>query len=114
MAAADIAFESHGLTHAILTAVSEERVESELRQSLDKLRQRGHARNRLLAYPGGAWSPAVARMAARANYRAAFTTCRAFVDRHCAHLQLPRLSLHEDVSSSRGEFLRLVPGSGLQ
>jgi hypothetical protein len=106
MAAAGIVFGTHGLAHATLTGVSQGRVEIELRGVLVKLRQRGHARNGLLAYLGRTSSRDVVCIALRAGCCAAFTTCCGLVDRDSGPLQLP----HRDISSSSGEFLQLVPG----
>jgi peptidoglycan/xylan/chitin deacetylase (PgdA/CDA1 family) len=113
MARAGIDFESHGMTHAILTALDAEKAAWELREARERLRERGHGRHALLAYPSGQWDDGTVALARDAGYLGAVTTRRAVARSDSSPLALPRLGLHEDVSASRAEFLRLVPGSGL-
>jgi peptidoglycan/xylan/chitin deacetylase (PgdA/CDA1 family) len=110
MARAGIDFEVHGATHAILPGLSRERVTSELSAAASALRERGLARHSLLAYPSGAHDSQVANVASACGYRAAFTTRRGLLSAECSHLTLPRVLLHEDVSSSAAEFFFRVPG----
>src|SRR4029453_14244248 len=49
--------EAHGATHAILTGVARYEAERELRSALGRLREQGHGRHGLLAYPSGAHDP---------------------------------------------------------
>jgi peptidoglycan/xylan/chitin deacetylase (PgdA/CDA1 family) len=113
MARAGIDFESHAASHALLPALAREEAARELAESLHALRERGHARHALLAYPNGSHDPCVRSLARAAGYRAAFTTERGLASFGADSFALPRLGLHQDVSASRAEFHRLVPGSGL-
>jgi len=113
MARAGIDFESHGTSHAILTAIDPEEAARELREARERLRERGHGRHALLAYPSGAWNAETLALARDAGYAGAVTTQRGLADADTPALALPRLGLHEDVSGSRAEFLRMVPGSGI-
>jgi peptidoglycan/xylan/chitin deacetylase (PgdA/CDA1 family) len=113
MAAAGIDFESHAASHALLPALSRDEAARELAESLHALRERGHARHALLAYPNGSHDPCVRSLARAAGYRAAFTTERGLVAFNADPFALPRLGLHEDISASRAEFHRVIPGSGL-
>ena len=110
LAAAGVDVESHGATHAILTGLPAEDVERELRVSRDALRERGHGRHDLLVYPSGAYDGRVQCSARESGYRAAFTTERGLLNAATDRLALPRLSVHEDVASTRAEFLFRVPG----
>lgn len=106
-----VAIESHGASHAILTGVSRARAKDELARSLAALRARGHARLGLFAYPSGAFDGEVVELAREVGYRAAFTTQIGLASRGEDRLRLPRVAVHEDISRSRAEFLRFVPGT---
>ena len=111
MAPEGIDFESHGATHAILPGLGEDETLRELTISRQTLRERGLGRQRLFAYPSGAWNAAAKRAAKESGYRAAFVVRRGTVCSASDPMELPRLGLHEDISSSRSEFHRVVPGS---
>ena len=114
LAESGIEIESHAASHAILTGVTREVAASELARSLATLRLRGHARHALLAYPSGGFDAGVVELAREAGYRAAFTTqvglTNATDDPHAR----PRIAVHEDISRTRAEFLRWVPGPALR
>lgn len=110
MAGSGIEFESHGASHAILTGLPDEAVLGELTRAREALRARGLGRAGLLAYPSGAVDERVRRLAGEVGYRAAVTTQRGVARPAHDRLLLPRIGLHEDVSGSRAEFHRLVPG----
>ena len=110
LAQAGVDIEAHGATHAILTRVPPADAERELRSPRDRLRERGHGRHGLLAYPSGAHDEGVRRLAASAGYTAAFTAQPGLASAADDRLSLPRLGLHDDVSRTRVEFLRAVPG----
>lgn len=110
LARAGIEIEAHGATHAILTGVSPKEAERELRSARDRLRERDLGHRGLLAYPSGAHDERVRRLACGAGYRAAFTTEPGLANPADDPFALPRLGLHDDVSRTRVEFLRVVPG----
>jgi len=114
MAAAGVDFESHGASHALLPGLARDEAARELGESLRALRERGHGRRGLLAYPNGSQDPCVRALARAAGYRAALTTERGLAAFGADPFALPRLGLHEDISASRAEFHRVVPGSGLR
>ncbi|MFO0687460.1 MAG: polysaccharide deacetylase family protein [Myxococcota bacterium] len=111
LAEAGVEIESHGASHAILTSVSGAVAKDELARSLATLRARGHARHGLLAYPSGAFDGEVVELARAAGYRAAFTTRVGLASRCADPLVQPRVAVHEDISGTRAEFLRFVPGA---
>jgi peptidoglycan/xylan/chitin deacetylase (PgdA/CDA1 family) len=111
MASEGIDFESHGATHAILSGLGGDETLRELTVSRQALCERGLGRQRLFAYPSGAWSDATKRAAQESGYRAAFVVRRGTVCSAGDPMELARLGLHEDISSSRSEFHRVVPGS---
>jgi peptidoglycan/xylan/chitin deacetylase (PgdA/CDA1 family) len=111
LARAGVEIEAHGATHAILTGVSRDEAERELRSARNRLLERDHGRRSLLAYPSGAHDEAVRRIALGAGYRAAVTTEPGLAHAACDPMALPRVALHDDVSRTHVEFLRLVPGT---
>jgi peptidoglycan/xylan/chitin deacetylase (PgdA/CDA1 family) len=103
-------FESHGATHAILTYVDSEQVEQELKNSLATLVERGHGRQRLLAYPAGLGDSRVGALAREAGYRAAFSGRPGLASMGRDPWAIPRVGVHSGVSGSRGEFRRVLGG----
>lgn len=110
LADAGIEIEVHGASHAILTGLGPDGVRDELSRSLADLRSKGHARHGLLAYPSGAYSPEVVGIARELGYRAAVTTEPGLASADRDPLMLPRVGIHDDISRTRSEFLRFVPG----
>jgi len=108
LAHAGIDIEAHGATHAILTGVSRDEAERELRSARERLRERAHGRRGLLAYPSGAHDEVVRRLARGAGYTAAFTTEPGLARATDDPMALPRLGVHDDVSRTRVEFLHKV------
>ncbi len=114
LAEAGIDIESHAASHAILTRVSREIAAGELARSLAILKRHGHARHALLAYPSGGFDASIVELAREAGYRAAFTTQIGLTSAADDPLSRPRVAVHEDISSTRVEFLRWVPGPARQ
>ncbi|MGH7822007.1 MAG: polysaccharide deacetylase family protein [Candidatus Binatia bacterium] len=110
VARAGIDIEAHGASHAILTLAPPAEAERELRSARERLRERGHGRHALLAYPSGAYDEAVKQLARGAGYSAAFTTQTGLASSTSDAMAIPRIGLHDDVSRTRLEFLRTVPG----
>jgi peptidoglycan/xylan/chitin deacetylase (PgdA/CDA1 family) len=111
LAARDVDIEAHGASHAILTGLTVERASHELQSALRDLRERGHARHKLFAYPSGAFDSDVVRLAREAGYHAAFTTQVGLASAASDPLCQPRVAVHDDISRTRAEFFRWIPGS---
>ncbi len=105
LARSGIEIEAHGASHAILTKLPPAEAERELRSALVRLREAGHGRRGLLAYPSGAHDEGVRRLARAAGYAAAFTTEPSLASTVSDPFALPRLGVHDDVSRTRVEFL---------
>lgn len=102
--------EAHGASHAILTGLPRSEVRRELGSALRALRARGHGRHALFAYPSGSFDEDIVRLASEAGYAGAVTTQTGLVTCGSDPLALPRIGLHDDVSRTKMEFLRWVPG----
>jgi len=111
MASDGVDVESHGATHAMLTGLCADDLERELGSAREKLRERGHSRHGLLAYPFGSWDRRVAEATAGLGYRAGFTGVPGLASSSEEAMALPRLAVHDDVSRTRAEFLFRIPGS---
>ena len=104
--------ESHGATHAILTVLADDAVRAELRTARERLRERGHGRHGLFAYPSGAHDDRVVRIARELGHRAAVTVERGLAAAAGDPLRIPRVGLHDDISRTRAEFLwKAVPAA---
>ena len=66
-----VQFESHGLTHRVLTGLDRREVEAELRKSKEALESKGYP-VKYFAYPKGYFNPAIKEAARVAGYEAAF------------------------------------------
>ena len=102
--------ESHGVSHAILTGLPMDEVRRELEHALVALRERGLGRHGLFAYPSGGFDAGIAKLAKDVGYRVAVTTQPGLVSAATNPMTLPRIGIHQDISSTRAEFLRWVPG----
>lgn len=111
LASRGVDIEAHGVSHAILTRTTREEARRELQESLGVLRDRGHGRHALFAYPSGGFDAEIVRLAREVGYVGAVTTELGLATGACDPLRLPRLALHDDVTSTRREFLRWVPGA---
>jgi len=111
LARAGIDIEAHGATHAILAGLPASEIERELRSALEALREHGHGRHQLLAYPNGSHDALVRRVARELGYRAAVTTESGLAHLRSDPMAIPRVALHDDVSRTRVEFLHRVPGA---
>jgi peptidoglycan/xylan/chitin deacetylase (PgdA/CDA1 family) len=110
MAAAGIEFESHGSSHAILTGVDLAAAEAELRDSRSALLERGLGGSGVFAYPSGAFDASLQRIVHECGYRAAVTTERGLAHRLDPPTAYPRIGIHDDISRTKAEFHRRVPG----
>jgi peptidoglycan/xylan/chitin deacetylase (PgdA/CDA1 family) len=110
MAAAGIALEAHGATHALLTGLPDDAVAQELRDCKQALLERGYGQGALLAYPNGSHNARARELAREAGFRAAVTVERGIATSSCDPFALPRVMPHENVSCTRAGFHRIVPG----
>jgi peptidoglycan/xylan/chitin deacetylase (PgdA/CDA1 family)/GT2 family glycosyltransferase len=99
VAAAGIEVGSHSRTHRRLPEVPAEQLEEEVRGSADELEALGLPRPRVLAYPYGEWSPAVAREVHEAGYEAAFAINPGIAGRLSNRFALPRIEVFDDDTS---------------
>lgn len=105
---------SHTVTHQILTRVSGERLQYELRESRSRLESMLERRVDLLGYPNGDHNRAVQKEAARAGYRCAVSADYGLNDGRSNPLALKRIHTERDMAqfvkntSGFDEFRRLL------
>jgi peptidoglycan/xylan/chitin deacetylase (PgdA/CDA1 family) len=93
MVEAGVEVGSHGLTHAHFDRLGAEELREELFESRRRIADR-YGACRLLAYPFGHWSPAVADAAADAGYEFAFTMPRGG-QWHATRFSIPRIPVDQ-------------------
>lgn len=90
--------EAHTMTHPDLTLIGPRSVRWQLAESRRELQTQLHRSVRVLAYPYGAYSPAVVTAVSRAGYLAAFTTQQGWVETSAHLLTEPRVYVDLDDS----------------
>lgn len=110
MARNGISFESHSVTHAILTRESAEDVETEIRDSLRELRERQVNSVPVFCYPNGDYSAEISDQVRSAGYRGAVCAESGRETRTPRNLfALRRVGIHNDVCQTVPLFaLRLA------
>jgi hypothetical protein len=105
-----ISFGSHTHNHAILTNVSSDTVDEELRVSMDELCSRGVADRDSIpfCYPSGKYNDDVRAAVKRCGYRVAVSTKHGWVTTDSDRFALPRIGMHQDMSSTRALFLSRI------
>ena len=100
-----IDFGSHGVNHELLTEISYDDAERELRESAEAIAVRLNSGMLTLAYPNGNHNEAVRKQALTLGYRCAVTVKRGAVYSSSDLMSLPRINIHENVSKGlTGEF----------
>jgi peptidoglycan/xylan/chitin deacetylase (PgdA/CDA1 family) len=104
MAAADIAFGSHTVTHAILPHLSPSEIERELIESKATLENLLGSPVDMLAYPDGQYFRKVVEYAHVAGYRIAFTTLSRWLSLYDDRMCLPRMDIGYDYTPEQIGF----------
>jgi peptidoglycan/xylan/chitin deacetylase (PgdA/CDA1 family) len=110
MAADGISFGGHGVTHRLLTTLTLQEAEAEVRDAYAALERElpGHAIS--FCYPNGNWNQAVADAVANAGFRVAFSTERGSAGPDSHRYAVRRINMHEDVTRSVPLFLARLAG----
>jgi peptidoglycan/xylan/chitin deacetylase (PgdA/CDA1 family) len=105
-----IAFGAHGVEHLLLTHISEDEAECEIRTSGQVVANRVGPRVLTFSYPNGYHTPAIVNRVKAAGYRLAFITTRGFVTCDDDPFTLRRLNVHEGVTATTPMFLARIVG----
>jgi len=110
MALSSFEIGSHGVTHMILTQVSREAAERELRESKRSIEEQIERPIGGLSYPNGDRSEALEALVRAAGYRYACTTEPGYVGSRDNPFQLRRISVHDDITFSTAMFACHIAG----
>ncbi len=105
-----IQFGGHGAEHLLLTQVSDEAAEQEIRAAKTVIDEKLNERVLTFSYPNGYLTPAIAAKVRACGYRLAFITKRGFVSCDDDPFTVKRLNVHESVTRSTPMFLARVVG----
>lgn len=108
MGADGVVFGGHGAEHRILTELSADAVDDEVRACAARLTACGVGGLRAFSYPNGAWTPAIAESVKQGGYSVAFTTKPGFVRLGDDAFSVRRINIHEDAASSEPLFLTRI------
>ena len=105
-----VAFGAHGVEHLLLSKVSPEEAEHEIRESWTVVDARLKPAVKTFSYPNGYTTPDVVGRVKAAGYRLAFVTRWGFVSPASDPLTLPRRNVHEGGTASGPMFLARLMG----
>lgn len=94
LAASGIVIGSHGATHRPVTSLEPSELETELRESAERIASLGLPGPTVFAYPHGSWSDEAAAAVREAGYAAAFTVSPGVVRRTENRYALPRIEAY--------------------
>jgi peptidoglycan/xylan/chitin deacetylase (PgdA/CDA1 family) len=103
-----ISFGSHTANHVILDQVSLQMAEEEIISSYKEIESRLGTFSRLFAYPNGNHSKDIQDILKRNDFSGAVTTRRGWVNGNVGLFAIPRIGIHEDVSSSMHLFFARI------
>lgn len=110
MAQQGIAFGGHGAEHRILTSISPDEALEEIRTAKQVLERYLPHSISAFSYPNGNWSPDVAKLLEKSEYRLAFTTEPGHVSCEDDRFTLRRVNIHEGLMDSKPMFLARIVG----
>ncbi len=99
-----VRFGSHSVNHEILDRIPLDDVRNELRESRQIIEKHLGTKVNLFAYPNGNANDAVQAMVRECGYLGAVTTRRGLMAKRSPLLALPRIGIHEDISTSLPMF----------
>jgi peptidoglycan/xylan/chitin deacetylase (PgdA/CDA1 family) len=100
-----ISFGGHGAEHLVLSRVTADQAEQEVRRSMEVIGSRFPDSVPTFSYPNGSWTPEVASTVRATGYRLAFTTQPGFVSCDDEPFTLRRVNIHQDMTSTTPLFL---------
>jgi len=95
-----VRFGAHTVNHELLDQLPLQMVRDEIYLSRQEIEQRLEQKVTTFAYPNGNHSKAVQQLLVEGGLEAAVTTRKGFVEHGMSFLEIPRIALHEDVSTT--------------
>lgn len=101
-----VSFGSHTAGHPLLTTVTEEEAQHELRKSMDALITHKVSDNKFISfsYPNGSFSERVTEMVREAGYHLAVTTQYGWHQQGANAYTIRRIAIHQDMASTEAMF----------
>lgn len=99
-----VSFGSHTASHSMLDQLPPEKVQQEVAECAMQIHNGTGLMAELFAYPNGNYSQQVLSLLPALGIVAAVTTKRGLVDGNSSLLELPRIAVHEGVSSTQTLF----------
>lgn len=98
---AKISFGSHGVSHELLTSLSLDILDEELKESKASIERETGQEVNSLAYPNGNFNDTVIEAAGQSGYVCALTVETGLVQDESSLLQLPRINIHQNMTTNR-------------
>ncbi|ABQ26515.1 polysaccharide deacetylase [Geotalea uraniireducens Rf4] len=95
-----VRFGAHTVNHELLDQLPLHRARDEISLSRSEIERRLEQKVTTFAYPNGNHSEAVRRIVEEGGFDAAVTTRKGFLRRGVSFLEIPRIALHEDISTT--------------
>lgn len=95
-----VRFGSHTVNHEMLDQIPLKKARDEISQSRKEIELRLGDTVRTFAYPNGNYSDSIQMVLEESGFDAAVTTRKGFFDRNMSLMEIPRVAMHEDVSST--------------
>ena len=91
---------AHTVDHIYLDQVEPETARLEISSSKQIIEDRLGVPVTLFAYPNGNYNPLIIGMLEQSGFLGAVTTKRGYVDKNTPLMEMPRISMHDDVSKT--------------
>ena len=99
-----ISFGAHTVSHALLDQLSVEKARAEIEKSKEQIEKRIKKQVDLFAFPNGNYNKKVLAILRDMQFTAAVTIRRGYIDNSSHLLELPRIGIHDDISSKPSLF----------
>jgi peptidoglycan/xylan/chitin deacetylase (PgdA/CDA1 family) len=105
-----ISFGSHSVHHHILTGITHEELEEEIRLSRETISAHIGFSPKIFCYPNGNYSDQIAEQVSDAGYLAALSTATGYVDHKSNLYAISRINIHNEVTNSTPLFISRILG----
>lgn len=95
-----VRFGAHTVHHEMLDQVSFRKAQDEIVSSRKEIEHSLGSNVNTFAYPNGNHNESIRNIIAGNGFKAAVTTRKGYFDRSISHMEIPRIAIHDDVSST--------------
>jgi peptidoglycan/xylan/chitin deacetylase (PgdA/CDA1 family) len=105
----NITFAAHTVNHVILDQISLSMAEEEIVVSREEVKKKLGQCEKIFSYPNGNYNRELQSILERHGFQGAVTAKKGLVGKKTPLFEIPRIGVHEDVSSTRAQFyLRII------